>query len=280
MTGSTPRTGARRAGYDLLGLAAFAVLAFPVYWLLVSAFRPNHEIRSYDQSLWPASFTLDNFHRAVESRFFGTAVQSSLVICGVSVAGALLVGTVAAFAVARFGFAGRRAFMTVLVVVQLLPPTAMLIPIYLQLNALGALNEYWGVIVVYLVTVLPFVTWMIRGFVVNVPVELEESAMVDGCTRLGAFRRIVLPLLAPGLAASSVFALITAWNEYLFAYVLLQDNDKYTLNVWLMNFTTDRGTDYGALMAGSVIVAAPVVVFFLFVQKKMAAGLTSGAVKG
>lgn len=104
--------------------------------------------------------------------------------------------------------------------------------------------------------------------------------MVDGCTRLGAFRRIVLPLLAPGLAASAVFALITAWNEYLFAYVLLQDNDKYTLNVWLMNFTTDRGTDYGALMAGSVIVAVPVVLFFLLVQKKMAAGLTSGAVKG
>lgn len=270
----------RRLHYNLLGLLATLVMAFPVYWLLVSAFRPNREIRSYDQSLWPTSFTFDNFVRATETRFFWTALQSSLIVCLTSVVGAMLLGTIAAFAIGRFGFTGRRPFMMALILVQMLPPTAMLIPIYVQLNALGALNEYWGVILVYLVTVLPFTTWMVRGFVINVPRELEESAMVDGCSRMGAFRRVVLPLLAPGLAAASIFALITAWNEYLFAYVLMQDNDKYTLNVWLMNFTTDRGTDYGGLMAGSVIIAIPVVIFFLLVQKKMAAGLTSGAVKG
>ncbi|WP_019545106.1 carbohydrate ABC transporter permease [Streptomyces sulphureus] len=269
-----------RFGYDVLGLVAFAVMAFPVYWLLVSAFRPNREIRSYDQTLWPSSFTFDNFVRATETRFFWTAIQSSLIICVTSVLGALVIGTIAAFAIGRFNFVGRRPFMMVLILVQMLPPTAMLIPIYVQLNNLGATNEYWGVIIVYLVSVLPFTTWMVRGFVVNVPRELEESAMVDGCSRMGAFRRVILPLLAPGLAAASIFALITAWNEYLFAYVLLQDNDKYTLNVWLMNFTTDRGTDYGGLMAGSVIVAVPVVIFFMLVQKKMATGLTSGAVKG
>lgn len=286
----TPSTAPRRVvrparkksrfWYNVLGLIAFVVMAFPVYWLLVSAFRPNREIRSYDQTLWPDSFTFDNFVRATHTRFFWTAVQSSLVICITSVIGALLIGTVAAFAIGRFNFVGRRPFMMVLIMVQMLPPTAMLIPIYLQLNSLGGLNEYWGVIIVYMVSVLPFTTWMVRGFVVNVPRELEDSAMVDGCSRMGAFRRVVLPLLAPGLAAASIFALITAWNEYLFAYVLLQDNDKYTLNVWLMNFTTSRGTDYGGLMAGSVMVAVPVVIFFMLVQKKMATGLTSGAVKG
>lgn len=270
----------RRLGYDLVGVLAFLVMAFPVYWLLVSAFRPNHEIRSYDQSLLPTSITFDNFVRATETGFFWTAIKSSLIICVSSVLGAMIIGTIAAFAIGRFNFVGRKAFMMVLIIVQLLPPTAMLIPIYVQLNALGALNEYWGVIVVYLVSVLPFTTWMIRGFVINVPKELEESAMVDGCTRMGAFWRVIFPLLAPGLAAASIFALITAWNEYLFAYILMQDNDKYTLNVWLMNFTTDRGTDYGGLMAGSVMIAIPVVIFFMLVQKKMAAGLTSGAVKG
>lgn len=270
----------RRFGYDVLGLLAFLVMAFPVYWLLVSAFRPNREIRAYDQSLWPTSLTFDNFVRATEARFFWTALQSSLIVCVTAVAGAMILGTIAAFAIGRFHFFGRRPFMVVLILVQLLPPTAMLIPIYVQLNAIGALNEYWGLIVVYLVTVLPFTTWMVRGFVVNVPKELEEAAMVDGCSRMGAFRRVILPLLAPGLAAASIFALITAWNEYLFAYVLMQDNEKYTLNVWLMNFTTDQGTDYGALMAGSVIIAIPVVIFFMLVQKKMATGLTSGAVKG
>jgi N,N'-diacetylchitobiose transport system permease protein len=211
---------------------------------------------------------------------FGTAVKSSLIICVTAVVGAMLMATIAAYAIGRFRFFGRKGFMIVLILVQLLPPTAMLIPIYLQLNDLGALNEYWGVIIIYLVSTLPFATWMIRGFVINIPKELEESAMVDGCSQMGAFWRIVFPLLAPGLAAASIYSLINAWNEYLLAYVVLQDNDKYTLNVWLANFTTSRGVDYGALMAASTLIAIPVVAFFMFIQKKMAAGLTSGAVKG
>ncbi|MET9772773.1 carbohydrate ABC transporter permease [Streptomyces sp. NPDC006367] len=266
--------------YNAVGLVSFVVMAFPVYWLVISALRPNHEIRSYDQTLWPSSFTLDNFSRAIDAPNFGTAIRSSLIVCVTAVAGAMVLSTIAAFAIGRFRFAGRKAFMIVLLLVQLLPPTAMLIPLYIQLNDLGAINEYWGVIVIYLVSTLPFATWMIRGFVVNIPKELEEAAMVDGCSRMGAFWRVIFPLLAPGLAAASIFSLINAWNEYLLAYIVLQDNDKYTLNVWLMNFTTDRGTDYGALMAASTLIAIPVVAFFMIVQKKMAAGLTSGAVKG
>lgn len=266
--------------YNLVGVLALVVMAFPVYWLVVSALRPNHEIRSYDQTLWPSSVSFDNFKRAIDAPNFGSAIQSSLIICVTAVVGAMLLSTVAAFAIGRFHFTGRKAFMITLLVIQLLPPTAMLIPIYIQLNGLGALNEYWGVIVIYLVSALPFATWMIRGFVINIPKELEESAMVDGCSRMGAFWRVIFPLLAPGLAAASIFSLINAWNEYLLAYVVLQDNDKYTLNVWLMNFTTSRGVDYGALMAASTLIALPVVVFFMLVQKKMASGLTSGAVKG
>ncbi|MGW6775896.1 carbohydrate ABC transporter permease [Streptomyces sp. NPDC055037] len=269
-----------RLVYNILGLAVFVLMAFPVYWLLISALRPNHEIRSYDQTLWPSSLTLDNFQRAIDQPNFGTAIQSSLIVCGVAVIGGMLLATIAAFAIGRFRFRGRKFFMIVLLVVQLLPPTAMLIPIYIQLNDLGGLNEYWGVIVIYLVSTLPFATWMIRGFIVNIPPELEESAMVDGCSRMGAFWRVTFPLLAPGPAAAAIFSLITAWNEYLLAYVVLQDNDKYTLNVWLMNFTTSRGIDYGALMAASTLIAIPVVAFFLLVQKYMATGLTSGAVKG
>ncbi|MFE4177114.1 carbohydrate ABC transporter permease [Streptomyces sp. NPDC056909] len=269
-----------RLVYNLVGLVVFVFMAFPVYWLIISSLRPNHEIRSYDQTLWPSSITFDNFQRAVNQPNFGTAIQSSLIVCGVAVLGGMLLATIAAFAIGRFRFRGRKFFMIVLLTVQLLPPTAMLIPIYIQLNDLGGLNEYWGVIVIYLVSTLPFATWMIRGFVINIPPELEESAMVDGCSRMGAFWRVTFPLLAPGLAAAAIFSLITAWNEYLLAYVVLQDNDKYTLNVWLMNFTTSRGIDYGALMASSTLIAIPVVAFFLLVQKYMATGLTSGAVKG
>ncbi|MER7036021.1 carbohydrate ABC transporter permease, partial [Streptomyces albidoflavus] len=255
-------------------------MIFPVYWLVISALRPNHEIRSYDQTLWPSSITFDNFVRAAQQPNFGTAIQSSLIVSITAVVGGMVIATLAALAIGRFRFFGRKPLLLIMILVQMLPPTAMLIPIYAQLNAMGGIDEYWGLIVVYLVSTLPFATIMIRGFVVNIPVELEESAMVDGCTRFGAFRRVIFPLLAPGLAAASIFALVNAWNEYLFAYILINDNSKYTLNVWLMTFTTERGTDYGALMAASTMIAIPVVVFFMIIQKKMAAGLTSGAVKG
>ena len=269
-----------RLGYNILALVTAALMAFPVYWLLVSSLRPNHEIRSYDQTLWPSSLTFDNFARAVKQDNFATAIQSSLIVSVTAVVGGMIIATLAALAIGRFRFFGRKALMMVMILVQMLPPTAMLIPIYLQLNALGGIDEYWGLIVVYLVSTLPFATIMIRGFVINIPVELEESAMVDGCTRMGAFRRVIFPLLAPGLAAASIFALVNAWNEYLFAYILINDNSKYTLNVWLMTFTTERGTDYGALMAASTLISVPVVIFFMIIQGKMATGLTSGAVKG
>ncbi|MFE2292955.1 carbohydrate ABC transporter permease [Streptomyces sp. NPDC059452] len=269
-----------RLHLDIIGLGIAAVMIFPVYWLVISALRPNHEIRSYDQTLWPSSITFDNFVRATEQQNFVTAIQSSLIVAGTAVIGGMIIATLAALAIGRFKFFGRKSLLLVMILVQMLPPTAMLIPIYAQLNAMGGVDEYWGLIVVYLVSTLPFATIMIRGFVVNIPVELEESAMVDGCTRFQAFRRVIFPLLAPGLAAASIFALVNAWNEYLFAYILINDNSKYTLNVWLMSFTTERGTDYGALMAASTMIALPVVIFFMIIQKKMAAGLTSGAVKG
>ncbi|MFI7292239.1 carbohydrate ABC transporter permease [Streptomyces anulatus] len=269
-----------RLHFDLIGLGIALVMVFPVYWLVISALRPNREIRSYDQTLWPTSITFDNFVRATEQPNFSTAIQSSLIVAVTAVVGGMIIATLAALAIGRFRFFGRKALVLIMILVQMLPPTAMLIPIYAQLNAMGGIDEYWGLIVVYLVSTLPFATIMIRGFVVNIPVELEESAMVDGCTRFQAFRRVIFPLLAPGLAAASIFALVNAWNEYLFAYILINDNSKYTLNVWLMTFTTERGTDYGALMAASTMIAIPVVVFFMIIQKKMAAGLTSGAVKG
>jgi N,N'-diacetylchitobiose transport system permease protein len=128
--------------------------------------------------------------------------------------------------------------------------------------------------------VLPFAIWTLRGFILGVPRELEEAAMVDGTTRFGAFVRILLPLVAPGLVATSIFAFIQAWNEYIIAYVLLSSPEKQTLTVWLASFTTNRGTEWGPLMAGATLTAVPVVIFFLIVQRRIAFGLTAGAVRG
>ncbi|TGG82682.1 carbohydrate ABC transporter permease, partial [Streptomyces albus] len=184
-----------RLHLDIVGLGIALVMVFPVYWLIISALRPNREIRSYDQTLWPTSITFDNFVRATEQPNFGTAIQSSLIVAVTAVVGGMIIATLAALAIGRFRFFGRKALVLIMILVQMLPPTAMLIPIYAQLNAMGGIDEYWGLIVVYLVSTLPFATIMIRGFVVNIPVELEESAMVDGCTRFQAFRRVIFPLL-------------------------------------------------------------------------------------
>jgi N,N'-diacetylchitobiose transport system permease protein len=269
-----------RAGWNLLGLGVFVVMGFPVYWMIITALRPSQEILSYHQKLYPSSVTLDQFKRAMDMPNFWDNVKSSVIISVFSVVIAIGVGLLAAYAIGRFRFWGRRGLMITLLLVQMIPATSMLVPIYIQLNDMGGLNQYWGVIAVYAASTLPFSVWMLRGFIINIPRELEESAMVDGCGQMAAFRRVVLPLLAPGLVATAIYALMTAWNEYLFAYVLLQDNDKYTLSIWLLKFTGQRGTDYGALMAGSILIALPVVFFFLLVQRKVAAGLTAGAVKG
>jgi N,N'-diacetylchitobiose transport system permease protein len=161
----------------------------------------------------------------------------------------------------------------------MVPLNALIIPLYILLSRAEQVNRLSGVIVTYLTFVLPFCVWTLRGFIIGIPRELEEAAMVDGSSRLGAFVRILLPLVAPGLVATSIFAFIQAWNEFLVAYVLLSSPDKQTLPVWLFGFITSRGTDWGGLMAGATLTSIPVVIFFLLVHRKIAFGLTAGAVK-
>jgi N,N'-diacetylchitobiose transport system permease protein len=168
-----------------------------------------------------------------------------------------------------------------MIVIQMLPANALIIPLYVVLARYHQTGRLTGVIVTYMTFVLPFSIWTLRGFIMGIPRDLEEAAMVDGNTRFGAFVRILLPLVAPGLVATAVFAFIQAWNEFIFAYILLTDSQKQTLTVWLCGFYgTSRGTDWGGLMAASTLTAIPVVIFFLIVQRRIAFGLTSGAVRG
>ncbi|MGV9882091.1 carbohydrate ABC transporter permease [Streptomyces sp. NPDC003006] len=277
---SRPPNRRPRRGYDLLGLLVAAVAGFPVFWMLLTAFRPASEILRYPPSFWPGELTLGNFTRAMGTETFWANARSSALIGLGTVVVSLLIGTLAAFALARFRFAGRKAFVLVILGIQMVPLAALVIPLYLLLNEVGLTDTLSGVVLTYLVFMLPFTVWMLRGFIAGIPVELEEAAMVDGCGRFGAFRRIVLPLLGPGLVATSVYAMVQAWNEYVLVYVLLSSTEKQTLSIWLVSFQTGFGTDYGGLMAGATLTALPVVVFFLIVQRKIAAGLASGAVKG
>jgi N,N'-diacetylchitobiose transport system permease protein len=279
---STLAAGARRRsrlGWNLVGLLVFVTAGFPLYWMLNTAFKPAKDAIDADPSLLPTGITLDNFRRALDIADFWGPVGRSLIVSLAVVAIGIVVGLLAALAISRFVFRGRKIVIVGILAVQMVPLVAMIIPVFLLLNDLDQYDKLSGLIITYLTFILPFTVWTLRGFIVNIPRELEEAAMVDGCSRTGAFIRVVFPLLAPGMVATSVYGFIQAWNEYLYALMLLSQEHQ-TATVWLGNFTTKHGTEYAPMMAGATMMAVPIVVLFLLVQRKMAAGLTAGAVKG
>ena len=265
---------------NAVALLVFFVMLFPVYWMVSTAFKPGNDILSYTPQWIPRHPTLANFRDAMGRPYFWSDVKNSLIVVSVVVLLSLVLAFLAALALAKFHFYGRKAFIVLIIGVQMVPLNALVIPLYIMLSRAHQVNKLSGVILMYLTFVLPFTVWTLRGFMLGVPKDLEEAAMVDGTTRFGAFVRILLPLVAPGLVATSIFAFIQAWNEYLIAYVFLHSPDKQTLTVWLANFTTLRGTEWGPLMAGATLTALPVVIFFVVVQKRVAFGLTAGAVRG
>ena len=271
----------RRRAWDLVGLALFVVLVFPVFWMISTAFKPDDEISSVEPTWFSLSPTLQHFRDAIARPYFWEIVQNSLIVVGVTVGACMVLAFLAAVALAKYRFTGRKLFLVLMIGVLMIPPAGLVIPLYVVLARYGLTNALTGLILTYMTFVLPFAVWTLRGFIIGIPKELEEAAMVDGSSRLGAFVRILLPLVAPGLVATSVFAFIQAWNEYIFASVILTDQRNHTITVWLSYFLgTSRNVDWGALMAASTLTVIPVVIFFLLVQRRIAFGLTSGAVKG
>jgi N,N'-diacetylchitobiose transport system permease protein len=271
----------RKLGWDAIGLLVSALMVFPVFWMVSTAFKPDDEVNSANPTWIPSHPTLAHFGAALHHQHFWTDVKNTLIIVAFTVGISLVLSFLAAVALAKYRFAGRSLFIVLVIGIQMLPPIGLVIPLYVLLGRYGEVNTLTGVILVYLTFALPFSVWTLRGFLIGIPKELEEAAMVDGSTRLGAFVRILLPLVAPGLVATSVFAFITAWNEYIFASIILHSESKQTVTLWLTSFLGGSigGVDWGAVMAGSTLIAIPVVIFFLLVQRRIAFGLTAGAVK-
>ena len=272
---------AHRALWNGVGLVLFGLMVFPVFWMISTAFKPEDQITSVTPTWIPGHPTLRHFRDALARPYFWTDVKNSLVVVLVTVVVAMALAFLAAVALAKYRFTGRKAFIVLVIGIQMLPAAGLIIPLYVVLARYHQVNTLSGVILVYLTTALPFSVWTLRGFILGIPKDLEEAAMVDGSTRFGAFAKILLPLVAPGLVATSIFAFITSWNEYIFARILLNDQSKQTVTVWLSFFLgTSRQTDWAGLMAASTLTAIPVVVFFLIVQRRIAFGLTAGAVRG
>jgi N,N'-diacetylchitobiose transport system permease protein len=271
---------ARRVAVNVTGVLVFVVMVFPVYWMVTTAFKRGSDVLSVEPEWFPRNPTLINFSDAIHRPHFWTDVKNSMIVVVAVVILSLALAFLAALALAKYRFRGRAAFFVVIFAVQMVPLNALIIPLYITLSAVHQVDKLSGVIITYLTFVLPFCVWTLRGFVAGIPKELEEAAMVDGSTRFGAFLRIMLPLVGPGLVATSIFAFIQAWNEFIMAYVLLSSEDKQTLTIWLANFTTSRGTDWGPLMAGATLTSLPVVIFFILIHRRIAFGLTAGAVRG
>ena len=279
----TPRPRSRRRNLvpNLLGVFVFLVAAFPVYWMVLTSFRRGVDIQKATPQFVPSPGTLANYRKVFKRDFFWTAVKNSLTVTLLVLVLSLFIAFLAAVAVSRFRFRGRRAFIVCILLVQMVPAEALIISLFRILDGWQLINTILGLTLTYLAFVLPFTIWTLRGFVANVPKELEEAAMIDGSSRFRAFMTITLPLVAPGLVATGIFAFIQAWNEFIFALVIMNRPENQTLPVWLQAFNEGaKGTDWGGVMAGSTLMAIPVVIFFLLVQRRVASGLTAGAVKG
>jgi N,N'-diacetylchitobiose transport system permease protein len=282
-----PKTPRRRrsyatGGWNLLALVLAALFGFPIYWMLITSFKTSADINRLTPQFWPHHPSLGSFREVLGDPIFRQDLANTFVITLVAVAISVVIGFFGAMAIARIRFAGRKVFVFAVLIVQMIPLLALTIPMSLLLDRFQLKNSLVGIIVAYLMFTMPYTIWTLRTFIANIPLELDEAAMVDGCSRFETFYRIILPLVAPGLIATSVYGWILAWNEFVLANTLLLDNTKQTSMIYLLVFQSSptHGADYGGLMAAAVLTALPVVVLFVLFQSRISTGLTAGAVKG
>ena len=275
---TNPGKIARRAGTTILALLFCVVWFFPVYWMIITAVKPRDEIMTTTPVFWPTHLSFDNFIVAVTQISFLTNLKNSVVVTAISIVLSIIIAFFACAALTLYRFRGRKPIMVFVLAIQM--TSGGIIPQFIIYNQLGLLNKYSGLILAYIAMVLPFAIWNMRGFFLNIPKDIFESAAVEGANDWQILWKITFPLAAPGIVSTSVFAFINAWNDYMIAYTFMKDQSKYTLPVWLSSFSTPTmGTDFGGQMAASVIFSLPVVVFFMLIQRNIMKGVTTGAVK-
>ncbi|QWF77179.1 carbohydrate ABC transporter permease [Amycolatopsis sp. CA-230715] len=271
---------------EIVTVVIAAVIAFPLYWMVLTALKPAGEIQSASPSPWTLAPTFDSFRRVLTVSGFGGYFLNSVLVAVAVVALSLLLSFLSAVALTRFRFRGRTVLLVMLLVAQMVPVEALTIPLFFLMRSIGGvvpafgLNQLGSLVLVHLAFSLPFAIWMLRGFVAAVPVELEEAATVDGASRFRFVWQILFPLVAPGLVATSVLAFIHAWNDFLFAKTfIISQTENQTLPQAMLVFFKPEENDWGAIMASSTLMTIPVLIFFVLVQRKLVSGM-AGAVKG
>lgn len=263
-------------------LISFAIFClFPFLWMLDTALKPPVEVMTAEPTFRIEAPTLENFRRVLFDTQFAIYFRNSVIVAIAATILTVTLGVFASYALSRWTYLPiTRAVGGALIVSQMIPGVLLLVPLYVLMRNLDLLSTYGALILVYCTFMIPLVTFMLKGFFDGVPRELEEAAEVDGCSRLGYIFRILVPLSAPGILATSVFAFIAAWNEFMFGYVLINDDARRTLTPGIMIFKGTHQTDWASLTAASVMAVVPVAVGFIYLQKYLVQGLSAGAVKG
>jgi len=257
---------------------------YPILWVVKIALTPSQGF-SMDPIPIPTDVSMENFAAVVgttdaDGWLFGRQLFNSVVVAVFTAAVGVLLSTTAAYALSRWDFPGRDKGMGAFLVTQMFPGVVMLIPLYIILDTLHLLDSLVGLVLVYSTTIVPFSVFTLKGYFDTIPRELEEAAVLDGCSRFMTFWRIILPLARPALAVTALFSFMTAWNEFILALTLMGDPRSYTLPVVLQGYVDDYGTDWGSFAAGAILVSIPVIALFFALQRHFVEGLTAGSVKG
>lgn len=261
-------------------VTGFAVLVslFPLYWLISTSMKSKAEAFALPPK-WIFLPDFSNYVELMHNTAFLDSLKNSLVIAVSATVLALVFGVMAGYALARNNTKSGNAMGIAIILARMIPPMGIIIPFYIIFNYFSLTDHYASIVLIYLTTVLPFVTWLMMGFFQGVPRELEEAAMIDGCSRIGTFVRICLPVVTPGIATCAMFAFMMSWNEYFYA-VIMTGNKTKTASIYIQSFVSSSGTNWGSLCAASVLVILPILLFTIFCQKSLVRGLMGGAVKG
>ncbi|MFN3595894.1 MAG: sugar ABC transporter permease [Rubricoccaceae bacterium] len=265
--------------YAALALFAF-IAVFPITRIATISLRPADQLLSRSLAVIPEGASLNNYRVLLTETPFLRWLANSLLVAGVVTVTGVALASTAGYALSRYRFRGRKAALSGILVTQMFPATMLLLPLYIVLINLGLLNSYIGIVIIYTATALPFCVWQMKGYYDTIPASLEEAARIDGAGPWQTFYKVILPLAAPALVITALFSFMTAWNEYVIAAVVLQDQELFTMPVGLKLFQASMNTQWGLYAAGSLIVSLPVVVLFLVLSRYLISGLTLGAVKG
>lgn len=269
----------------IYGLAVMICIfsVFPFLWMVSTSLKPPTEIYQYPPTMVPAHLTTEGYQTILNANSgsfnFIRWIGNSLIVSIASTVFSIVVAALGAYALSRYRFAGRGGLMYTIMITQMMPASLLVIPLYIIMMQLKLLDSLFGLTLAYIAFTVPYCTWSLKGYFDTIPTALDEAARIDGCNSLNAFGRVVLPLAAPGLVATSIFAFVTCWNEFMFASVFMKNYDNWTIPVGLTTFKGQYSTNWNGIMAGGVIITVPVVILFLLMQKYLIAGMTAGAVK-